>query len=173
MYHRWPLLSHTVRMTKWARLGGVGSAQGLRELALTESLQQALPDVASFDPDTQRTVAQRPTRIMVHEQEAPEIVHLHVHGLRDALVTATPEHPVLVEKEGTQEWLRVGELQEGDTLVGPDGERYDVDTARTAHEYGAFTVYNMSFDEAVTEMVPTFVVCSPASAQACIAVHNK
>ncbi|HZE69209.1 MAG TPA: RHS repeat-associated core domain-containing protein [Pyrinomonadaceae bacterium] len=104
--------------------------------------------VLSFDPERANAGSLKPQAQLVTQtfaRTASAVLDIHIGN---ATITATPEHPFWVVKQG---WTAAGELRRGSALLTKDGTVVHVDTIERRE--GKFKVYNFEVGDAHTYYV--------------------
>ena len=94
-------------------------------------------EVLAYDPETGGTQRRRVLRSMVHESK-PTYDIIIADG---TFVTATEEHPFMVEGRG---WVPTLRLEQGDVLLSPDGSTTTVQAVRATGQTA--TVFNFEVE---------------------------
>ena len=74
-------------------------------------------------------------------RQTPHLVHLTIGS---ELITTTAEHPFYVKEQG---FVKAGDLEIGDLLIGSKGENYTVENVHTEFVKNKETVYNFQVED--------------------------
>ncbi len=104
---------------------------------------------------------QPPQKIMRHEKIKTMLIKLALKGENGEvlILKVTPNHPLLVERGLGKQWVKAGDLQDGDRLATLSAkDKFVVDLSKTVWEEGIYDLYNISFSTPDGNLSPTFGV---------------
>lgn len=105
------------------------------------------PELLSYNEETGERVPQTPEALIPHLNHYSTLLYLSAETMEGEPVTleVTDNHPMLIERDGTQMWEAAGQLQTGDLLIGPGETYYLFNREATVAEEGARDVFNLHF----------------------------
>ncbi len=118
--------------------------------------------VISCDFQGEQCVSKTITKTMV--SDTLSIVHLKVNG---ELIEITPNHPVYVVDDGQEEFVAIGTLKVGDTILALNGERLAIEELEIEKLAEPMKVYNLEVD-----YTHNYYVSSPDGEPQDLLVHN-
>ncbi len=148
----------TADMLVKTQTGSVSFAQ-LQELV---SQGKPLPFVASYDEQTGEVIYQQPVNLIDHGFVDTKLTTLSLIADDGEMteLTVTPNHKLLVDRNGSEVWVPVGELTDNDNVIGPDGEQLYVNWEGSEEILTNEALFNLTFAAAKTGMEPTYLVSS-------------